>query len=551
MTQTRLLDVFSALVEASPESVALLDGHAGTRAPSPVTRAELATHAGRIAVVLADLDVTPGDGVAVWMPNWSSAVATQLAALTLGAHVVGINTRYNTDEVAHVLDSARPKVVVIADGFAQVDLVDRLTRAAAATTAPLPAVLVLSAPGLPPAEHPERFDVGNGAHAVPADGPTLPLKAHPVAGLATAFTTSGSTGRAKLAAHSEHGVVTQALAVAEATGMNADSVIMGVLPLSGVFGFTPVMAALLTGATALLEPVFDDSGVLADLSAARVTHAAGADDVFSRLQAAWHVDQPPMALQWIGIADFEGKSRAFAQWAEQQWGTTVVGVYGSSETFALAAFWHATDPTPARWGGGGRPVSPEIEWRLADPVTGQPVADGVDGEIQFRGYNVVDAYLGDERLIHSASTDDGWFTSGDLGRRHDDGSFTYICRMGDVLRLRGFLVDPAEIELRLLQHPKVNIAKVVGATGTEGGTVAVAFVVPTDDAAGESQVDEAELLAWCAESLAKFKVPQRVVIRDALPTTAGTNGTKIRAAALRTIAAEILAGDVPHRSVDA
>lgn len=545
MTQIRLLDVFAALVEASPESVALLDGHAGTRAPTPVTRAELATQSGRIAAVLADLGVTAGDGVAVWLPNWSSAVATQLAALTLGAHVIGINTRYNTDEVAHVIDSAHPRVVVIADGFSQVDLIDRLTRAAATTAAPPPSVLVLAAPGLPPADRPERYDVGAGAHALPTDGPTRPLAAHPVAGLATSFTTSGSTGRAKLAAHSEHGVVTQALAVAQATDMGPDSVIMGVLPLSGVFGFTPVMAALLSGATALLEPVFDDAGVLADLSGARVTHAAGADDVFTRLETAWHVHPYPMALQWIGIADFEGKSRAFAQWAEQAWGATVVGVYGSSETFALAAFWRATDPTPVRWGGGGRPVSSQIEWRLADPLTGAPVADGDDGEIQFRGDNVVDAYLGHDRLMAAAFTDDGWFTSGDLGRRHDDGSFIYICRMGDVLRLRGFLVDPSEIEHRLAQHPQVNIAKVVGATGTDGGTVAVAFVVPAGD------VDETELLAWCAESLAKFKVPKRVVIRDALPTTAGTNGTKIRAAALRTIAAEILARDGSHRSVDA
>ena len=105
--------------------------------------------------------------------------------------------------------------------------------------------------------------------------------------------------------------------------------------------------------------------------------------------------------------------------------------------------------------------------------------------------------------------------------------------MGDVLRLRGFLVDPAEIELRLAAHDAVALAKVVGAPAPDGhGTRAVAFVVTR---AGHT-TSEDELKAWCATNLAKFKVPDEVRFLTEMPTTSGTNGTKIRAAALRELA---------------
>jgi fatty-acyl-CoA synthase len=119
--------------------------------------------------------------------------------------------------------------------------------------------------------------------------------------------------------------------------------------------------------------------------------------------------------------------------------------------------------------------------------------------------------------------------SGDLGVQIDRGAFAYICRMGDALRLRGFLVDPTEIEIRLAAHPDVQTAKVVGIAGEDGATVAVGFVV----AQTGCTADAATLRSWCAEGLARFKVPETVFVVDAMPTTSGTNGTKIRAATLR------------------
>jgi fatty-acyl-CoA synthase len=532
----RLLDVFNDLVRTSPDEVVLYDAHAGTRPAVPVTRIELASRAGLMAADLRGLGMGDGDCVAVWLPNWSHAVAVQLAALTLGVQVIGINTRYNIDEVAHVLATAQPSAVVIAHDFMGLDLLGRLRDAHAATGGPAPTVLVVSAPGIPSPPDVAAYDLGDGAATFPVAREGLRLTPPPVPGLATAFTTSGSTGRAKLAAHREVGITEHALAVGRGIGLDTHHVMLGALPLSGVFGFTATITAVLAGARVLLEPVFDAHGVLDDMVRYHVTHVVGADDLVGNIERAWRHDRPQLSLEWIGIADFEGRSKELAQWAEEEIGASVAGVYGSSELFALTAFWPDRHETGLRWTGGGKVVMPSIRVRVADPATGDVLAVGAAGELQFRGPNVVDEYLGDPTVAASAFSEDGWFRSGDLGRMIENDTFQFICRMGDALRLRGFLVDPSEIELRLSAHPGVMSTKVVGVTSAAGGTVAVAFVVHHP---GQSP-DEDELRRWCTQSLAKFKVPDRVLFIDEMPTTSGTNGTKIRAVALRELAAKEL-----------
>ncbi|WP_435583307.1 AMP-binding protein [Amycolatopsis thermoflava] len=530
----RLLDVFAGLADAEPDAVVLYDADAGRSPVRPVSRRQLRDLAAGMAEDLRAHGIGAGDCVGVWLPNWSHAVAAQFAALAVGAHVIGINTRYNVDEVAHVLRMARPRAVVIAHDFMNLDL-RRVLHAAheAAATEP-PVCLVTTAPGAAPASPDEvaAYDVGGGASAFPQASGGGELRPCPVPGLATAFTTSGSTGRPKLAAHGEPGMAEHLIAAGERIGLGPGDVMLGALPLSGVFGFVAAMAAVFSGAAVALEPVFDAEGVLTDMVRHRVTHVIGADDLLGRIERAWQDHPAPLPLRWIGIADFEGRSRQLAAWAEREFGTTVAGVYGSSELFALTAFWPRRYPPELRWSGGGQVVTEAIEVRVADPVTGETVPDGAEGEMQFRGPNVVDAYLGDPAVAGEVFTEDGWFRSGDLGRLVAPGTVQYLCRIGDVLRLRGFLVDPAEIETRLAAHPAVAMVKVVGVPGGDGGTVAVAFVVPY----GPDRPGEDELKQWCAQTLAKFKVPSRVRLIDEMPTTSGTNGTKIRAAALRELA---------------
>ena len=508
---TDLPDLIGRLARRDPDVVAVHE-----RTPAglvAVTRGELWRRVCALAEELREHGITAGDAVAVWLPNWSDALVWQCAAAARGAHVIGINTRYGLEEVTHVLTRARPRLVALAHEFHGLDLPGRL-RAAVEASGVSPEVALVPGPGMPaPAV------VGKGQWTPTfIDGPE-PAPSDPAA-LAVAFTTSGSTGLPKLAAHRGTGVLAHAVADAAVLGLVEGDVVLGALPLSGVFGYNAVLAGLAAGAAVLLEPVFDADQVLDDMAAVGVTHLASGDDLVLRLVEACRAHRRDLsAWRWWGVADFQGRSRELAAWLADEFGTATAGVYGSSEVFALTATWPLDEPTPSRWAGGGRVVHPGIEVRVAG-------GSGVEGELEFRGPNVVDAYLGSDPDVFTA---DAWFRSGDLGVLVDEGAFVYTCRIGDALRLRGFLVDPAEIEVRLAAHPAVHTAKVVGVEGADGATVAVGFVTLDGGEPGD-------LRAWCAEVLAPFKVPAAVHVLDEMPTTSGTNGLKIRAEELRRLA---------------
>ncbi|HEY0577508.1 MAG TPA: AMP-binding protein [Pseudonocardia sp.] len=523
-----LPDLLGRLVRLDPSAPAVIDVTADRRSV-PLSRAALWLRTVALVDQLRDAGVAAGDCVAVWLPNWSDALCWQFATAALGAHVIGVNTRYNTDEVTHLLDSARPRLVAVAHGFHGLDLREKLVQAATRSESPTPAVAVVTGPGPGPdaASHElPGYDLGAGVWSpAPASPDPLPkLPPSDPSALAVAFTTSGSTGRPKLAAHRGVGVLGHAVADATAIGLAPGDVLLCGVPLAGTFGFSAAMAALAGGATVLLEPVFDADGVLDDMASHRVSHVVGGDDLGLRLQRAWRTrprDLP--AWRWWGAANFQGRLAELAQWAERSFGTATAGLYGSSEVFALTAMWPADEPAPRRWEGGGRVVSPEILVRAADPDNGAALAAGQEGELQFVGPNVVDGYLGNPEAAARAFTEDGWFRSGDLGYIVEEGVFVYTCRMGDALRLRGFLVDPSEIEARLAEHPGVDTAKVVGIPGPDGGTRAIGFVVPAEAASPAPE----ELREWCGATLAKFKVPDAVHLIDAMPTIASPNGNKI------------------------
>jgi fatty-acyl-CoA synthase len=184
---------------------------------------------------------------------------------------------------------------------------------------------------------------------------------------------------------------------------------------------------------------------------------------------------------------------------------------------------------------GGRPVAAEARVRARDPESGEVLAHGIAGELEFQVPSIMVGYFENEKANRAAFTDDGWFRSSDLGYTTADGRFVFIARLGDALRLSGFLVSPAEIEDALLQHGSVESAQVVGAD-TALGVKPVAFVIPKADAA----FDEQALIAHCAARIAKFKVPLRVFALESFPVTPAANATKIQKAKLRELAQELL-----------
>jgi fatty-acyl-CoA synthase len=428
-----------------------------------------------------------GDVLGVWLQTVPEWLVLLFACARLGVAVAALNTRYHAREVATLVAATRARAIAAHREIAAV--VDIIT-----------VEDVAAMDGKAPHEGTARDTVA-------------------------IFTTSGTTGSPKLPAHTQGGVVRHAINVARAFEISSGDVALCALPMAGVFGFMSVLATMAAGATCVLQPRFDAAVAASLIRTHGVTHFTAADNMIRAV-----LDVGDVRWRCGGFANFSGRPLELVRDAESRAGARLVALYGASEIFALVAKQPYDGDAERRATAGGVPVSPDIEVRAVDE-RGVPLPPGEHGELQVRGYVVMDGYLGNPAATATAMTEDGWYRTGDLGFTCRDGSFVFLARIKDSLRLRGFLVDPLEIEERLCAHEAVRAAQVVGVPGDDG-EVAVAFVLL------HAPADPEELRAWCADTLANFKVPARVVALDAFPTIQGPNGEKIQKTKLREMALE-------------
>jgi acyl-CoA synthetase (AMP-forming)/AMP-acid ligase II len=309
-------------------------------------------------------------------------------------------------------------------------------------------------------------------------------------------------------------------------------VMLCALPLYGVLGFVKAFATLAAGGACVFLPVFKADAAAAAFEKYRITHFFGSDGMLDMVLNA----QGGSLASWRrgSFAEFAGLGRKVIERAWNDWGLRLSGLYGMSECFAMTAIRDPSAQAQVRGMPGGTPISPAIQFRIADPASDSPVAEGIQGELQLRGYNVMTGYLNNPTATAEAFTADGWFKTGDLAYAEGN-SFCYLARLKDSLRLKGYLVDPTEVEDFLAEHPGVDAAQVVGVHREGEGDVAVAFI-----RASAQPVAEAELLAYCKAGIAGYKVPRRIVVVADFPRMNGPNGVKILKNVLRETAMEHL-----------
>ncbi|HLI13752.1 MAG TPA: AMP-binding protein [Alphaproteobacteria bacterium] len=488
---------FIAMLDHHPELPAL---HIGDFS---ATRAQLKAQSHRLAGHLARAGFKRGDVLALWLPDGAAWLQFLFAASALGLLIVPVSTRYRALEARHAMEVARAKGLVVATRFLDIDFPSMAREIGESLPQPAQIIEVRNPGEFVPAE-------SQGAEAAMTGRPSDPL---------CTFSTSGTTGRPKLAVHDQASIARHAANVARRIEIGAGDAMLCALPLYGVLGFVQAFAALAAGAACVLEPVFKAEAAAAAIERHRVTHFYGSDGM---LEAVLNVKGHSLAT-WRrgGFAEYAGLGAALVERTETALGLRLTGVYGSSEGFALLATQMAGDPLEKRALAGGRPVSPDIQFRVVDPDSGRPVADGTPGELQLRGYNVMSGYLNNPIATAEAFTADGWFRTGDLayGRGAD---FVFLSRMKDSLRLRGYLVDPGEIEAFLMRHAAVEGAQVVGVNRRGEGDIAVAFVRRND-----ARLSEEALIAYCRGGIASYKVPRRIVFVEDFPRINGPNGSKI------------------------
>jgi fatty-acyl-CoA synthase len=507
------------LDRAPPGSPAVV---AGVRT---ITYGMLAEESRCVAGALAALGIGQGDRVGLWLPNGPEWLVLCFALARLGAIGVAVNTRFRSAELGDIVLRTGCRALALDPSFGRVDFAEILADVDPVLLDRVETLILCGKGGVSIGKR--QIDYA----ALAGHAPLGQERGRLDSGTAI-FTTSGTTNAPKFVLHTQRSLVAHAGDVVRGFGLSG-AVVLQSLPLCGVFGFCQAMAGLAARGCLVLQAAWDAEEAAALVEKYHVTAFNGTDAMIAALLDG----TSEAALRRIPFAGYAAFDPALADLVERaaRRGLTLIGLYGMSEVQAFFARRHETETLERRRAPGGIPVSAEAQVRARDPDTGHLLHSGESGELELRGPSLMQGYFGDPDATQQAMTADGFVRTGDLGRVHDDGSFVFETRMGDVLRLSGFLVAPAEIESHLQHHPSIDGAQVVGVS-TAAGLKPVAFVTRKPDAV----FDEAAVKAYCSASLARYKVPVRVILIDAFPMTMSANGMKIQKAKLREDARVIL-----------
>jgi fatty-acyl-CoA synthase len=511
-----------------------------------VSFAQLADESARIATALRGLGVEPGDRVGLWLPNATAWLSAFFACARLGAIAVAVNTRFRSAELADIVGRAGIKVLFVWPAFDKADFVGVLAGCPPAAFAALRSVIAYDedepawaarsaalAAALPAAVAVQR-------HADCARQPALADDQATPASACAIFTTSGTTRAPKFVLHDQRTLISHAFDVIDGYAIDSVSTMLLAPPLCGVFGVANAIAMLAAGRPFAMMPAWDAGLAATLIERHQATHMNATDEAIAQLLAL--TDRTPAfpTLRFVGYAAFNPAMGDIVERAHAR-GLALVGLYGISEIQALFSRQSEHAPLAERRLAGGRPVSALARVRARDPQTGEVLAHGQSGELEFLcPSSRMVGYFGDPQATAQAIDPDGWYRSGDLGYTEADGRFVFLTRMGDSLRLGGFLVSPAEIEECVQRFAGIEACQVVGVT-VGGALRPVAFVILAPGA----RLDEPGLIAHVAAQLARYKVPVRVFPIDAFPVTEGTNATKIQKHRLRDQAQQTLTSEAP------
>ncbi len=449
----------------------------------------LAQGAARVAGWLKSLGVEPGDRVAVSLPNIPHMPIIYYGILWAGGVVVPVNPLYKSREFAFVLRDSQAKVFFAWDGV--------VTEAeAGADEAGTQFVNVVPAEFLGLAMAHEPVDLIDRA-----DDDT-----------AVVLYTSGTTGTPKGAELTHANMRRNAEICIDLITFTAEDMVFGGLPLFHSFGQTVGMnASILIGATLTLLPRFDPTKALEVLQRDKVTVMLGVPTMYvGLLQHPAKADYDLSALRMcasggasLPVEVLHGFEAAFD--------TIILEGYGLSETSPVASFNH---PDRERKPGSiGQPVD-GVEFRLVDGEWND-TPEGEIGEIAIKGHNVMKGYLGKPDATAEVMHD-GWFRTGDLAKRDDQGYYYIVDRAKDMIIRGGFNVYPREVEEVLYEHPAVATAAVLGIPHAELGEEVAAAVTLKPGASASAE----ELRAFVKERVAAYKYPRTVWVTSELPLTA-------------------------------
>ncbi len=477
-----LASLLTASAERTPGATAIRLGEVG------LSYAELDDRSARLASLLRERGIAPGDRVGVMLPNVPDFPVAYYGVLRAGGIVVPMNVLLKRREIAFYLEDSGAKLLLTWHGFAE---------QARMGTADAGAELI--------EVEPAAF-----AATLAVLEPTAGLAGTAAEDIAVLLYTSGTTGKPK-GAELTHANLSRNAEISSRTTceVGEGDVVLGALPLFHSFGQTVAMnASLRVGACLTLVPKFDPADALETIRRDRVTHFYGVPTMFGAL--LHHPERERYDTSSLRTCITGGASmpvevlRGF----EDAFGAKVMEGYGLSETSPVACSNHPDRERKA--GSIGTPIE-GVEMLLVDEED-RPVEQGEVGEIVIRGHNVMKGYWQRPEATEEAMRG-GWFHSGDMARTDEDGYFYIVDRKKDLIIRGGYNVYPREVEEVLYEHPKIREAAVVGVPHDEWGEEIGAAVVLHE---GQEMAPE-EVSSYVKERIAAYKYPRAVWFLDELP----------------------------------
>lgn len=481
---------------AHPDRLALV-GTSHSGAAVRLTYAQLYEEACRVATGLSRL-ASPGDYVALWSPNYVEWPIIEYGAALAGVVLVALNPAFRKPELEYTLRHSKSTVLLHADRLREDDL--------GVVARELQAELGCRAVSLSEKSwRPDTVDP-----TVIAAAPTDPRS--PV----MLQYTSGTTGDPKGVLLCHRSLVNVAKMTMEYVQVPSGAVCVNPLPMfhtaACVIG---TLGPCVIGGTEILIEQFAPGPVLAAMreeNAAVLFYVPAVLGALLEAQRGSDTEPPQLHTVMGGASNVPA---TMIEAAEQVFGASVINLFGQTE---LAPVLSATRPGDSRadqLGTVGHPL-PQVDVKIVDPVTGDTVGIGEPGEICARGYQQMIEYLNDPAATRKTVDDDGFLHTGDLGAMDERGYITLVGRLKDLIIRAGENVAPAEIESALVAHDAVLDATVVGLPDDRVGEAIAAIILVR----GEEPEDlRAQLEAFLAPRLARFKIPSRWFIAGGLPAT--------------------------------
>ena len=475
--------------------------------------ADLDAAANQVANALVAGGLQPGDAVALTCPNLPAFPIVYYGVLKAGGVVVPLNVLLKGREIAYHLADSDARVYFCFAGTA--DLPTGQEGWAGFADAPECQAFVLLTPD--PAAPSPIEGASTLGQFVAGQPPEFSSVATEPTDTAVILYTSGTTGRPKGAELTHANLVLNTVVCEKLFGQpeSGHDTQLVALPLFHTFAQTVQMnTGFSMGATLVLMPRFDPVEALETMDREDVTYFAGVPTMYwAMLKAGPTSADMAKVAATLRMASSGGSSLPveIIKGFRAQFGIPILEGYGLSETSPVASF-SRTDREP-RAGSIGFPVW-GTEMRLVDEGW-QDVPEGSEGEIAVKGHHVMKGYHGKPDAT-AAVMRDGWFRTGDIGRRDEDGYYYVVDRAKDMVIRGGFNVYPREVEEVLMTHPAVSLAAVVGVPDEQYGEEVKAYVILAEGA----RLEEDELVAWAKEQMAAHKYPRLVEFRDALPMNA-------------------------------